>query len=498
MPKQAINDVFEQVIVVNLDRRPDRLASVAAQLQHLGVSFQRFPAIDGQDPGVAAEWVTYAQGEPTRLPNGMRPVASWREFYLDYDSELARVAFFEAQRGRAIATPGAWGLLRSMSAIVERAVAERWQSVLVLEDDVLFHKDAVELFDRFMAQLPADWKVLQLGAMQLHWQNDWISWHSDNLYLCQGSSLGAHAFALCADVLPEVLESSRTHDLPFDIGALHTIKRRHASHSFTMFPNLAIQDAADSDIGSSTMFFREARQIDNIYRWYLPDYGLAAIETRGAAAAARAPTGSAGAAAAPLAPGRPTSGTWRGMLSRLRDHAVMRSGRGRANAAGDGAASASTGASKVVAPARPLGGQPPLKVRSLKQPKAHAIMALVVGLAGDELIGVLDLLRAQRARSDLEPIPVTDCDAFELFRARQLAFEFLPAPGLRARLAPELDWDLYLLRRLALLRRKWQPVRIVAFGPTATQLLLQWKDSPLEDDSIHQVAAAAAKSTEMT
>jgi hypothetical protein len=148
----------------------------------------------------------------------------------------------------------------------------------------------------------------------------------------------------------------------------------------------------------------------------------------------------------------------------------------------------------VAAPAKPLGGQPPLQVRSLKKPKSHAIVALVVGLADDELVGVLDLLQAQRARSDLEPILLTDCDALELFRARTLAFEYLPPPALRARLAPQLDWDLYLLRRLALLRRKWQPVRIVAFGPSAAQLLSQWKDSPFEDDSIHQVAAGATKS----
>ena len=426
----------------------------------------------------------------------MRPVASWREFYLDYDSELARVAFFEAQRGRAIATPGAWGLLRSMQAIVERALFEGWRSVLILEDDVLFHKDAVELFDRCMAQLPADWLVLQLGAMQLHWENDWISWYSDNLYLCQGSSLGAHAFALRAEVLPELLEASRARDLPFDIGALHTIKRRYASQCFTMFPNLAIQDAADSDIGTSTIFFREARQVDNIYRWHLPDYGLAAMQTRGAAERAAAPARDSGAASAPQLLATPSRAAWRGMLARLRDRAALHPGGRQGSAARNRAAPAPVGASKAAAPTRQLGGQPPLKVRSLKQPKAQTIMALVVGLAGDELVRVLDLLRAQRARSDFEPIVVTDSDALQLFRARQLALEYLPAPGLRERLAPQLDWDLYLMRRLALLRRKWQPVRIVAFGPSAAKLLLQWKDSPFEDDSIHAVVAAAAKLSE--
>ena len=357
MSKPAINEVFERVILVNLDRRPDRLANVSAQLQHLGITFERFPAVDGQDPEVSAEWLAYAQGEPARLPDGARPVTSWREFYLDYDSELARVAFFEAQRGRAISTAGAWGLLRSMTAVVERAVSEGWQSVLILEDDVLFHKDALALFERCVSQLPPDWKILQLGALQIHWQNDWITWHSDNLYLCHGSSIGAHACALRAEVLPELLECCRARDLPYDVGALHTIKRRHAAHCFTMFPNLAIQDATDSDIGSSTMFFGEARRVDNIYRWYLPDYGLAAIEAR---AAATAPAPADGSDAAAAAPDPPSSGTWRALLSRFGGQTATRPGQVQPRAAVDGAASARPGSGKVAAPAKPLGGHPPL------------------------------------------------------------------------------------------------------------------------------------------
>ena len=496
MSKPAINEVFERVVLVNLDRRPDRLANVSAQLQHLGITFERFPAVDGQDPEVSAEWLAYAQGEPARLPDGARPVTSWREFYLDYDSELARVAFFEAQRGRAISTAGAWGLLRSMTAVVERAVSEGWQSVLILEDDVLFHKDALALFDRCVSQLPTDWRILQLGAMQLHWESDWISWHSDNLYRCHGSSFAAHAYAVRAEVLPELLESCRTRDLPYDIGALHAIKRRHAADCFTLFPNMVIQDAADSEIGMSTMFLGEVRKADNIYRWHLPDYGLAALQRRAAEAAPAAIVVS-NVPAIPPPPAAAGGARWRAMLARFGRQAAANRGPDAAGAAASRAPSAPARSGKGTTAAKPLGGQPPLKMRSLKKPKAHAIIALVVGLTGDELVGVLDLLRAQRARSDHEPILVTDCDACELFRARGLAFEYLPAPGLRTRLLPQLDWELYLLRRLALLRRKWQPVRIVAFGPAAAEMLVQWKGSPFEDDSIHRVAAGAPRSAEV-
>ena len=50
---------------------------------------------------------------------------------------------------------------------------------------------------------------------------------------------------------------------------------------------------------------------------------------------------------------------------------------------------------------------------------------------------------------------------------------------------------LYRLRRLALLRRKWQPVRIVAFGAAASTLVREWVASPFEDPSIHAVASAS-------
>ena len=39
----AFDDLFDRVVVVNLDRRPDRMALVAAQLDALGVSYAASP-----------------------------------------------------------------------------------------------------------------------------------------------------------------------------------------------------------------------------------------------------------------------------------------------------------------------------------------------------------------------------------------------------------------------------------------------------------------------
>ncbi|MGH6901847.1 MAG: hypothetical protein ACREIR_03825, partial [Geminicoccaceae bacterium] len=91
----------------------------------------------------------------------------------------------------------------------------------------------------------------------------------------------------------------------------------------------------------------------------------------------------------------------------------------------------------------------------------------------------------------------TDNDAFQLFRGRRVLFEFLPPPSDRERLAPELDWRLFTLRRLALIRRKWQPVRVVAFGRAAGEAVQLWLDSPFETTPIPAALKGGAERPEL-
>lgn len=476
-----INEVFERVVVVNLDRRPDRMRRVAGQLDRLGIDHERMSAVDGQAGEALAAWRRHVALPPVAPPPGSRPVTSYREFYLDHDSEQARVAFVEQRSGKkGIATPGAMGLLLSMTTLVERALAEGWESVLILEDDVLFHRDTAALFDHALRELPPDWVILQLGAMQLHWEENWIAWHSRHLYRCQGSSIGAHAVGLRRPALVPLLEGCRRLDLPFDIGALHGVKRHFADRCFTIFPNLAIQDAGDSEIGMSTLFFREARKVDNLYRWHLPDYGPAAID---APPSLRGPSrrrendarhqDDPGPEPAPVSQGR----TSPGLLARAR---AALGGRLPRRTGSSSLARAPAAASEGEVPKR---GLLPLRVAGSKPAAVH-VLAVVIGLAEEELEAVVERTLGDRT---VVPVFLTDQDGFRVFRTRRLAFEYLPPPAPR----PGLDWDLYRLRRLALLRRKWQPVRIVAFGSEASALVRAWRRSPFEDERIAALTGAA-------
>jgi hypothetical protein len=116
-------------------------------------------------------------------------------------------------------------------------------------------------------------------------------------------------------------------------------------------------------------------------------------------------------------------------------------------------------------------------------PKA-VLAVMAFGLSQAEIERVLAAIEANCAERDLAPLLLTDNDAFQAFRGRRVLFEYLPPSADQERLAPELDWRLYTLRRLALIRRKWQPVRVVAFGSRAAEVVKLWRDSPFERTAI--------------
>jgi GR25 family glycosyltransferase involved in LPS biosynthesis len=442
----VFGDLFDRVVVINLSRRADRMSSLRSQLDMLGMDYVRFPAIDGRSPETASAWQAYSAQALVPQP-GEGAVENWRDFYLGDRTRQARVAFFEAQSGRkAIASAGAWGLFQSMKAVLEQAVKDRVESLLILEDDVLFHKDTVSLWPAMQADLPDDWRILQLGAMQLHWEQNWIDWHSDRLYLCNGSSLAAHAIALRGETIAEVLAACDTPDLPFDIGALQEVKRRHREACFTCYPNLAIQDAKDTEIGMSKIFFRESRKEKNVYRWTWSDYGPAVLRR--------------------FAPGKVRENEW---ASGRRLRRVHRRNLNRLRCL-------SLHPAQSLRPSQPKYPST-FTHMATRAPKPCASLPWFPRRRTRCWTAYLDLLARQRDNAVAAPIIVIDDLALvPKLRERRLAFEYVPSLETYERtLNGGLHAEVAVLQRLALIRRKWAPSRILSFGDVARERLDAWR-----------------------
>ena len=109
-----VNDFFDKVVVINLDRRQDRMERLGAQLDELGIEYNRFSAHDAQELGIKP----YVAGTWSHT-------TVWSRYHQIYgDIKL-----------------------------------------LVLEDDALFCEGFNEKFAEAIETLPDNWDIFYLGAL---------------------------------------------------------------------------------------------------------------------------------------------------------------------------------------------------------------------------------------------------------------------------------------------------------------------------------------------
>jgi hypothetical protein len=272
----GLNDVFEQVLVLNFDQRQDRWKAVSHQFERFGIQADRMCAIDGRSADIVAEYEAYSELPLATVSRDVPQIRNDAELYLNYGSQRARIARIECMTSRkAIPSAQAWAYLRSHELILERALEEQTESLVVFEDDIVLHNDFQAIFAEAMTQLPSDWLIVQLGTLQYNWSEPWVQWRSSRLYQTNGAAVGSHAVGMRFDIYPFLLDHVRRMDLPYDVGALSAATRAFPDRCFVIHPNLAIQRLDDSDIGTSE--FKRSRGIAEIaqtYRWNLNDYRL--------------------------------------------------------------------------------------------------------------------------------------------------------------------------------------------------------------------------------
>lgn len=264
----TVNEVFERVYVINLDRRSDRMALMDKRLKDWGIAYRRFSAIDGANSDVKELYNRYLATRPKPSPDARM---SSREFFFGNRTDAERTAHIEAAvKGPAIRSAGAFAYLLTYRNILRECIKDGLETVLILDDDCLFHKRFATLFSAAYSELPRSWRLFQLGSMQYNWSM--TEDYSDHLYLPHGVLVASHAVGLQRETYAMLLDGISRMTLPFDIGPLQDCARAFDDMSFVCKPNLIIQDQAESDINSSDVAKIESEKAQNIYRWNLADY----------------------------------------------------------------------------------------------------------------------------------------------------------------------------------------------------------------------------------
>lgn len=231
------NEYFNQIYLINLPRRPDKLSKVLWQLNRYNIKARIIDAVDGRHPSVFFQQKT--------LP------------------------------------PGAYGYILTWINILNHAITNKYKRILVLDDDVILHHDFSKLFNSWTQTLPTDWKIILLGATQHTTRPTLIS---TDLRRDKGengttSMIGSYhpkiidgsfATGISQKVFTEILTMLSDLDKLVDSHILRRIYQKYQYSCFVAFPNLMIADVSSSDILTA----RDQASLASKVGWDLRSYHM--------------------------------------------------------------------------------------------------------------------------------------------------------------------------------------------------------------------------------
>jgi len=163
-----VNEYFDKVVVINLDRRKDRLEKVDAQLQELGITYERFSAIDAKALDID-------------------PIQACKQSHLQ---------------------------------VLEESVGK----TLILEDDAYFMEGFNERFTEFIELLPKDWHIFYLGAVLLN------SERCNDIMVRAMDTSSLHAYCVNPEFKEIALEQGRDYPEHIDV-AYRLLHRQYRSYA---------------------------------------------------------------------------------------------------------------------------------------------------------------------------------------------------------------------------------------------------------------------------
>lgn len=202
-----LNNYFQKIYCVNLDRRPDRWEECLEQFYIHNLEVSRFSAVDAKN-----------------IPEIVKRV-----------DKIPGLVY------------GAVGCGRSHRLIIESAKNDNLDNILILEDDVQFHDDLNIMFSEFIQEVPDDWDILFLGgnhSLNNIWQREPVTKISEHVYklvFCYAT----HAYAVRKKAYDKIIECLLPENDRGDVLFSHA---QVQLNTYILRPHLAWQRPSYSDV----------------------------------------------------------------------------------------------------------------------------------------------------------------------------------------------------------------------------------------------------------
>lgn len=177
--------------------------------------------------------------------------------------EKNMIQYVENNYEKTLKSPGAYGYSLSMINIFKDALEKRYKKILVCDDDIIFHKDFLNMFDKNIRDIPFDWKVLFFG-LSGPWTHPFINQDFKNYTYKSGiikdttNCDGSYCVGYDINIFETLIDVTSKFDYPFDTAMMKHFIANPTIIKYSFNPYLVIADTTKSDITD-----RETNILDN-------------------------------------------------------------------------------------------------------------------------------------------------------------------------------------------------------------------------------------------
>lgn len=239
-----VNNFFEKTFVLNMSLEQQRIPIVERRMKDVNIDYEIFNAVNGKALKFDKFWELY---------NG-RPISTYLE-------KVYKKKFIESR--------GALGYLKTMERLLADAIKNKYDSILVFDNDCLFDINFEVKATKWLQQInKKEWKILLFGASDYGLADFKPSpphYTPIKLKTCGSFAIGIHNSAF-KDILNEILKM----ETPFDNLPLGNVYKNYSHQCFVKYPNIVIADVKYSSIRGS----RNLKTHSELMHWPLENFNI--------------------------------------------------------------------------------------------------------------------------------------------------------------------------------------------------------------------------------
>lgn len=194
-----IDKIVDQIYIINMDKDINRMKELNNKMNNLGLKYKRISGVDG------------------------------KKIYNKY-------------KHKTKLRPGQLGCLLSHQNVLKDAIKNNYNNILVLEDDVIFHKNFHNEFKKkykYLIDRENEFDLIYLGCSQsLGGVGQWNSTNLKKEYYDNYSTDGTFAMLINKNLYKPILFYTNKLDIPIDTSISINILKKKKYKCYSFYPHI--------------------------------------------------------------------------------------------------------------------------------------------------------------------------------------------------------------------------------------------------------------------